>query len=62
MIDFKTDRVEEADLVEAAEGYRGQLGAYRAAAVRLLGLGPDGVRTTLVFTHLGRVVEVPASG
>lgn len=59
VVDFKTDRVDEIDLPEAAEGYRGQLDAYRAAAARLLGLDAAAVRTMLVFTHPGRVVELP---
>ena len=58
VVDFKTDRVDATGLTEAAEGYRGQLDAYRAAAARLLGLDPAAVRTTLVFTHMGRVVGV----
>jgi len=61
VLDFKTDAVgaDEGSLRARVEAHRPQLDAYRRAAASMLGLAPDRVRARIVFTAVGRVVEVP---
>ena len=58
VIDFKSDRIDAADLDERVEHYRPQLQAYRRAAAALLRLDPEAVTAELVFLRLGAVVDV----
>lgn len=59
VLDFKSDRVDdEAALAAKVEIYRRQLVWYRRAAARLTGLPPERVTAHLLFTRLGRVVDV----
>ena len=60
--DFKTDRVEPAELARGTARYEGQLAIYRAAAARLTGLPEAQVGTALVFTALRCVVPVGRVG
>ena len=56
--DYKTDRVEgEAELAEAAEGYRPQGAVYTATVAEALGLSGT-PRFELWFLHAGRVVTL----
>ncbi|MBS0191712.1 MAG: UvrD-helicase domain-containing protein [Phycisphaerales bacterium] len=57
ILDFKTDRVEERRVSEAAEGYREQMAAYRRAVAGALGLAGSSVRSFLLFCGPGVVVE-----
>jgi ATP-dependent helicase/nuclease subunit A len=59
VVDFKSNRVaDERQMAETAEGYRGQMRDYAAAAARLLGLPAAAVKAKLLFTRLGRVAEL----
>ncbi len=59
VLDFKSDRVaDEAALAAKVEIYRRQLVWYRRAAARLTGLPPERVTAHLLFTRLGRVVDI----
>ena len=60
VIDFKSDRVEAAELDERVEHYRPQLEAYRRAAAALLRLPTERVGGELVFLALGVVATVDA--
>lgn len=53
ILDFKTDRVADAESVRAAaDKYAPQLSLYRDAAARLLSLSPEDISTRLLFTRL----------
>ena len=58
IMDFKTDRVSEADLAERVAYYRPQMEAYRRAAVTVFRAHIEDVRCELVFLALGRVIAV----
>lgn len=59
VVDFKSNRIEDENaLAEKAAGYAGQMRDYAAAAARLLGLEAEQVTTVLLFTRVGRVVQV----
>lgn len=58
VIDFKTDPVDATGAAAAAEGYRGQLTAYRAAAAAMLRIPPAQVRMVVLFVIHGAAVEV----
>jgi ATP-dependent exoDNAse (exonuclease V) beta subunit len=58
IIDFKTDRVSEADINERVAYYRPQMDAYRRAAVTVFRAHIEDVRCELIFLALGRVVAV----
>ena len=58
VIDFKTDRIDEAGVADRAAHHRPQLRAYRSAAAKRLGVPVDAVSAELVFTRVGRVVAV----
>ncbi|MEM7681697.1 MAG: UvrD-helicase domain-containing protein [Planctomycetota bacterium] len=66
VLDFKTDRFDappsESLLAEWAERYRGQLGAYRDAASRLLGVDSSAVRCGLLAVRAGQVVWLERDG
>lgn len=58
VLDFKTDDVSgAADLKAAAKRYTHQMGLYRQALCRMLGLAPEKVGLRLVFTAAGRVMD-----
>ncbi len=57
VIDYKTDRVDAAQVPETAEGYRAQVALYRRAVEAIRGRPVR--RTLLVFLHAGVVHEVP---
>lgn len=62
LVDFKTDAVRDAAMLASrVEHYRPQIQAYREALGRMLGLAPEHVRASLVFTETGRVIDVEAS-
>ncbi|MHB9058198.1 MAG: helicase-exonuclease AddAB subunit AddA [Bacillota bacterium] len=56
VIDFKTDRVDAAEVAGMAEGYRAQVTLYRRAVEAIRGRPVR--RTLLVFLHSGAVHEV----
>ena len=56
VVDFKTDRVGEADLLARAEAYRPQLAAYSQALEEIF--EKPVARRVLWFFHLGRAVEL----
>jgi ATP-dependent exoDNAse (exonuclease V) beta subunit len=58
IIDFKTDRIEAAEVAAQAEHHRPQLEAYRDVAAELLQLDAGNVRMTLVFVKAGEVVDL----
>jgi ATP-dependent exoDNAse (exonuclease V) beta subunit len=60
--DFKTDRVDENDLTQAATRHAGQMALYRRAVARLTGLAEKAIEARLVFTRIRRIVEAPISG
>jgi len=56
IIDFKSNRIAtDQQVQEAARGYAGQMLDYTRAAAQLLGLSPEHVTATLLFTRLGRL-------
>ena len=56
MVDFKTDRVTKANVRARAEGYRGQLDAYRCAVEAVF--EKPVVRQVLFFLEIGAEIEV----
>ena len=60
VIDFKTDDVEPDGVAAAAESYREQLRAYRAAAAEWLGIDELQIRTILVFLACDQALELPS--
>jgi len=61
IIDFKTDAIQPGDtaaLTERTEFYRPQLEAYRRAVARMAHLQEDHVAIRLVFTAIGRIVDL----
>jgi ATP-dependent exoDNAse (exonuclease V) beta subunit len=59
IIDYKSDRAaDEVALHQAAEKYTSQMTIYRQALAKLTGLAESAIRCSLLFTHLGKVVEV----
>ncbi|MFW5740544.1 MAG: UvrD-helicase domain-containing protein, partial [Myxococcota bacterium] len=58
VLDYKTDRVEEADFERRVEHYRPQLDAYCRAASRLFRVGEQNVGARLIFVGMGRVVAL----
>lgn len=59
VIDFKTDRVKDADEIrKAAERHAGQIELYRRVAALLTGLPPSRIDCQLVFTAFRRAVAV----
>ncbi|MCC6809373.1 MAG: UvrD-helicase domain-containing protein [Deltaproteobacteria bacterium] len=58
IIDFKTDRIAEADLAARVRYYRPQMDAYRRAAVTVFRAHIEDVRCELVFLALGRIVAL----
>ena len=58
VIDFKTDMITPEQAQPAAEHYRPQLEAYRAAAAELLTLKPAQVRMVVLFVAAGEAIEL----
>ncbi len=63
ILDYKTDRPpagtdETAFLNERIESYAPQLNAYREGMSKLYGIDPGRITARIVFTTIGRVVEV----
>jgi ATP-dependent exoDNAse (exonuclease V) beta subunit len=58
IIDFKTDKVDDASVQDTAEMYAEQLGLYRQALSAMLGLPLDQIVAALCFVGSGRVVYV----
>jgi ATP-dependent helicase/nuclease subunit A len=62
ILDFKTDRCVELEagngIADLARRHRSQLSLYRTVLSRLLDLPEASVRTQLIFTHPGLVVDV----
>ncbi|MFA7051451.1 MAG: UvrD-helicase domain-containing protein [Kiritimatiellia bacterium] len=59
--DFKSNRIAtDPQVQEAARGYAGQMLDYARAAAQLLGLSPEHVTATLLFTRLGRLYAFSA--
>ncbi|GHT41569.1 hypothetical protein FACS189443_3520 [Planctomycetales bacterium] len=57
VFDFKTDRNDDVNALK--EIYREQLNVYRESVVNLFKLGdPSIVKTKLILTHCGKVVEI----
>lgn len=58
VIDWKTDSCAPDELDTKIAHYAPQLSSYRLAASRLLGIGQEKVTTKLVFTSIGKVVDM----
>jgi ATP-dependent helicase/nuclease subunit A len=58
IVDFKTDRIGGLSLPDAAAKHHHQLTIYRSALAAILGLKPEAIRTSLVFTEVASVVDV----
>lgn len=58
LIDYKTDRVDDASIDAKVAGYADQLRLYRAALSAMLGLDPTAISTKLYFIGDGRVAEI----
>ncbi len=59
LIDFKTDEAaDEVALAEKVAGYRPQILLYRQALMRLTGLKPEQIGSSLLFTRTCRLVDV----
>lgn len=62
LIDFKTDDApDEASLEAKKAGYRPQIDFYREALGRLTGLPNTKIRTSLLFTRTGALVDLEAT-
>jgi ATP-dependent exoDNAse (exonuclease V) beta subunit len=59
VLDYKTDRVDDAGVDARAAHYRPQLEVYGRVVAAQHGLAPDAVRLRLVFLEPGRVVDLP---
>jgi len=53
IIDFKTDEIDESEIVARVETYRPQLKSYRDAVAEMFNLRPEAVSMTLLFLALG---------
>ena len=62
ILDFKTDKVEEASLRQHAQKHASQLVLYRRAISQMFGLADHDITTRLLFTTPRRVVDVAADG
>jgi len=63
IVDFKSNRIdEESALAKTAEGYGAQMSDYADAVARLLQIAPERVNAVLLFTRIGRAVNVNAIG
>jgi ATP-dependent exoDNAse (exonuclease V) beta subunit len=60
--DFKTDRVPGNEGNNLSVRYAGQMGIYRHAAARLVGLPVARVRCVLVSTSQRRLIEATEDG
>jgi ATP-dependent helicase/nuclease subunit A len=61
VVDYKSNRIdEESALAKTAEGYGAQMHDYADAVARLLQIAPDRVKAVLLFTRIGRAVNVDA--
>ena len=58
VLDYKTDRVDEAALDERTAYYRPQLESYGRVVAAQTGLAPDAIRLRLVFLEPGQVVDL----
>ena len=59
VVDFKSDRVEtDTDLRARAASHTAQMRDYMHVTAQLLGLRPTAVKSVLLFTRVGRVVQV----
>ncbi len=58
LIDFKTDRVDDANVAEVVASYTDQLGLYRDALMTMTGLEPGAIETRLCFVGDARVETV----
>jgi len=60
VIDFKSNRIQDeaAVLRRKTQAYGPQLRLYRRALARMLGLDERAIRLYLVFTRIGRVMEI----
>ena len=61
VIDFKSEADPSGDVRGAAESYRPQMEAYRAALMSMTGVRAEDVRLTLVFVDRGEVVTLGQS-
>jgi ATP-dependent exoDNAse (exonuclease V) beta subunit len=59
VLDYKTDRVDEASLDERVAYYRPQLESYGRVVAAQTGLAADQIRLRLVFLEPGRVMDLP---
>ena len=50
----------ESALAKTAEGYGAQMHDYADAVARLLQIAPDRVKAVLLFTRIGRAVNIDA--
>ncbi len=56
--DFKSDKITEEEMAKRVDSYRKQLLNYREAVAKILGIKNDVISTFLVFTHLGKLLEI----
>ena len=63
IIDYKTSIIgTEEDLIKKSQGYANQLQLYRQALTQMIDLPAEKIRTLLIFTRTGNVVELPQKG
>lgn len=58
LIDYKTDRVDDASIDAKVAGYADQLRLYRAALSAMIRIEPAAIETKLFFVGDGRVADV----
>lgn len=58
LIDYKTDRVDDASIDAKVAGYADQLRLYRAALSAMISIEPAAIETKLYFVGDGRVADV----
>jgi len=62
VLDFKSDEVSEtSDLRRLEERYRSQMTLYRGALARILSVVPERIGLKLLFTRVGKVVDIEGS-
>lgn len=60
IIDYKTSIIgNQQDLIKKSQSYANQLQIYRQALARMIDLPEEKIRTLLIFTRTGNVVELP---
>ncbi len=58
IVDFKTDRVTQADEQRLTEFYRPQLAGYCAGISRMIRISPNRISASLLFLETDSLVEI----